>query len=158
MDTHDYREQRWGHRVTVERVLDNGVTLEVVGWGPLSGPPVKEGDVIVFRDAARFTMHDVRTADAVPDMPDMWWATLRRILMPDVVLTVPTRQREGFAWLPCRVSLPDGSTRWTWLTPYLLVEVQRTSSHAVGNDPTDGFDTTSRWEPVKRVPLSVKEK
>jgi hypothetical protein len=72
--THDYTVRRWGHDVTIMRVIDGGLRLRAGGWGR----GISEGDYLIMRNAGGTTTTRYRVVEIeyMRDPTDQWFADL----------------------------------------------------------------------------------
>ena len=70
--THDYRRPKrgWGHDYTVSRVHDNGMILDMLGWGY----GIRQGDFLLLESKSESgeTRYRVKEVQYLRDPSDMW--------------------------------------------------------------------------------------
>lgn len=73
--THDYgpNKRRWGHDYTIHKVYDNGLGLDLSGWGY----GLEEGHYILLDNQGESTRYQIATIDYHRNPPDMWKAHVK---------------------------------------------------------------------------------
>lgn len=73
--THDYSgtARRWGHDVSITKVIDGGQQLRAAGWGH----GIEAGDFLILdQGKSNTTRYRVKDIEYQLDPADMWFATL----------------------------------------------------------------------------------
>ncbi len=68
MTTHDYTHRRWGHDFSITRVHDDGMRLDMMGWGE----GIRRGDYLILPNGESDTRYRVDDVSYMVDPIDMW--------------------------------------------------------------------------------------